>query len=202
MEVIIHPDLRKKYATYRVVGLLFLIIAVTSPVMLFLVICYPPVAAILAGVPSNLVLVLFGILELMQTVVMVFFSYWLGFRRMKFLERASALVSRGVATELTLTAIGRRVDNVEGPVYSAYLMPSNDRTPERYNLMVTDPARDFLTTLPEVSRALTNANREKDMKMLPLQNKNQRVRAYLDNDTKRVLALEYQGRLLWTMPPG
>lgn len=116
-------------------------------------------------------------------------GYLMGIKRMRYLERSSELVKKGIHKDLVVAG------PFKGGQKDSYItccvdLVDDDGSVERVWVIPTDDTRDYISKLP-------------DMPETPLlaSGSSRKARAYVDADTGKAVAVESGDAILWISPP-
>lgn len=181
----VHPDLMQQYQKYKILGV-GLVICSILPCATLLIMYGTKSGLEHLGKHMLVVLVAF----VLEIPLLFWLAYMLSLKRMRFLERSTQLV-RGGTTE-------------EVPLVGAYKIKAQDgKAACVLELIVGEDGNEIFPVIPnqgvsELVAALP------DLPDAPVESKSKSsksVRAFIDPETKRPVAVEMDGKTLWLSPP-
>lgn len=183
----VHPDLQQQHQRYKILGVGLVISSILPAVTFF--IFYSSNSGI-AYLSKHLLTVMVAFI--VQIPLVLGLAYILAVKRMRFLERSTALVNTGAKQELNLTG--------------AYKFTSRDGTKGcRLDLALPDGVESFpVIPSPSIEKyvnSLPDLPEIASEEPQPVSSSAERIYAFVDPETKRPVAVELGGNILWISPP-
>jgi hypothetical protein len=183
----VHPDLRQQHQRYKILAAGLVISSILPAVTFF--IFYSSNAG-LAYLSRHLLSVMVAFI--VQIPLVLGLAYLIGVKRMRFLERSSSLVNGGAKQELTLTG--------------AYKFTSRDGTKgcrldiampdgvESFTVIPSPSIENYVNTLPDLPEPAAEGAPS-------ITSRSENINAFIDPLTKKPVAVEVNGNVLWLSPP-
>lgn len=183
----VNPQLRELYNRYR---FMFVALCLSGflPVLtlIFLYMTGPGLGYL--GNKMTFVFVIF----IFQVPLCGALGYLLGIKRMRFLKRSSYLVQRGNSEDVRVKGIYKIKGQGDYMTCCADLLNSESESLERQWVIPSPAINDLIMDLPDLQDnepVLTNSTELET------------YAGYIDKDTGKITAIEYQGKLLFFSPP-
>ena len=183
----LHNDLKEQYNRYRLLAVAMVVVAIV------------PVATLIGLYLTGPGLKYLGERMLMVVVAFVLeiplvlgLAYLLSYKRMKFLERSSELVQRGIREELPMVGLYKLYARDGAKLCCVDLIAGADNSVQRLHVIPNAAMKSFVDDLPDAPDPSNDSVTETPMRA---------VIAYVDPETKLPVAIEEDGVLLWISPP-
>lgn len=128
---------------------------------------------------------------IVQIPLVLALAYILAVKRMRFLERSTSLVNGGDRQELDLTG-AYKFNNRDGSKGCRLDLALPDGV-ESFPVIPSQSIETYVNSLPDVPEVAAESP--------PPQIGAQSVSAFIDPDTKKPVAVEVGGNILWMSPP-
>jgi len=185
---IVHPDLRQQYQRYKLMAAGLVISSILPAVSFFI---FYSSSAGLAYMTKHLLTVMVAFI--LEIPLMLGLAYFLAVKRMRFLERSTQLVKSGARSELDLAG-AYKVNSSDGRKGCTIDLAVNDGV-ERFPVIPSDSIQTYVNTLPELPPVVAGEETPAPS------SGTERVYGFVDPDTKRPVAVELGGNVLWISPP-
>lgn len=184
----VHPDLRDQHQRYMLLAVGLVISSILPAVTFFI---FYSSSAGLAYMSKHLLKVMVAFI--LQIPLVLALSYLLAVKRMRFLERSSQLVKSGARQELQMTG-AYKVTNKDGTSNCQIELAVGEGV-ERFPVIPSPAIKDYVSSLPELP--VSSEEEPMPISVSPPES----VFGYVDPETKRPVAVELGGNVLWMCPP-
>ena len=182
----VHKDLEVQYRRYKILGIALIIAAFVPGLTLAgLYVTGPGI-----GYMKEHMLVV-AVAFALNIPLLLVLAYVLAFKRMKFLERSTALVARGITKEVPLAGI-YKLQGREENLCCVDLFSGEDGSLQRHYVIPNESIKSFVDGLPEAPPESLEERRIAGEHY---------ITAYLETDSDEPVALSDGVHLLWLSPP-
>jgi hypothetical protein len=182
----IHPDLVQQHQRYKIFAAGLVISSILPAVTFF--IFYSSNSGI-AYLSKHLLTVMVAFI--VQIPLVLVLAYLVGMKRMRFLERSSSIVSLGDKREINLAG-AYKVNNRDGSK-GCLLDLSMPEGVETFPVIPSPSIESYVNKLPDFPVPSEDAS--------PRTEQVESIYAFVDPETKRPVAVEVDGKILWMSPP-
>ncbi|MDZ4834413.1 MAG: hypothetical protein SGJ27_11605 [Candidatus Melainabacteria bacterium] len=183
----VHPDLQQYHQRYKLLGVGLVISSILPAVTFF--IFYSDHSGI-AYLTKHLLTVMVAFI--LQIPLVLCLAYFLAVKRMRFLERSTSLVSGGAKQEINMTG-AYKVINRDGSKGCVLDLATSEGV-ETFPVIPSPSIETYINALP----ALPDATAEEPQARSTT---TETINAFIDPETKRPVAVELGGNVLWISPP-
>lgn len=185
----VHPDLQQQHQRYKILGVGLVISSILPAVTFF--IFYSSKAGI-AYMSRHLLTVMVAFI--VQIPLVLALAYILAMKRMRFLERSTALVNAGAKEEVSLAG-AYKFNNRDGSKGCRLDLALPDGI-ESFPIIPSQSIETYVKSLPDVPELAAG-----DGQGLLEEVGAQSISAFIDPETKKPVAVELGGNILWMSPP-
>ncbi|MBX9667403.1 MAG: hypothetical protein K2X93_07275 [Candidatus Obscuribacterales bacterium] len=182
----VHPDLKEQYQRYKILGAGLVVTSILPAATFFI---FYSSSSGLAYITKHLLAV--AVAFVLEIPLVIGLAYVLAVKRMRFLERSTSLQRSGARQELALAGAYKFTGNESKRACLLELV--QDNTIERFPVIPSKTIESWIDTLPDLPA--TPAPPLVDMQST------QSVYGFVDPETKRPVAVEIGGNVLWLSPP-
>lgn len=181
----VHPDLKEQHQRYKILAVGLVVTSILPSATFFI---FYSSSAGLAYISKHLVAV--AVAFILEIPLVMALAYVLAVKRMRFLERSTYLQSTGARQELALAG-AYKIKGNEGK-RACLLELAQDNAIEQFPIIPSKSIESWIETLPDLPSPAPEE---------PALPSTQSVYGIVDPETKRPVAVEIAGNLLWISPP-
>lgn len=186
-DIKVHPDLQQQHFRYKILGVGLVISSILPAVTFF--IFYSSSSGI-AYLSRHLLTVMVAFI--LQIPLVLGLAYVLAVKRMRFLERSTSLINTVSKQELTLAG-AYKFTNRDGSKGCRLDLVLPDGV-ESFPVIPSESIETYVNSLPDIPAAVEDGAK-------PAITNAESVYAFIDPESKRPVAVELGGKVLWISPP-
>ncbi len=186
----VHSDLQELYERYKIFGVGLVICSTLPCITLFIM--YGTKSGLLHLGSHMLIVVVSFVLGV---PLMLTLAYYVSLKRMRYLERASDLVRAGKTQGIVLLGKYKLKAQSGNMVLILDLASDENSDSERYSIIPNPALQEIISACPDLSDS-EPGDEEKTSAV-----EKSKLIAYMDPETKRPVAVEMDGKILWISPP-